>query len=145
VKQIMQLLISAIITLALGTGAFFSLNQHPNSIIGSANGQGKETAKMQLINQLAEITPLPIPTNTPSPMPIISPKPTTIIKTNNGLHLGIIKGKHLGEGKEELHENENAEEHENEHSTPTGTPAALLQNKTELHARNENRLHVEED
>lgn len=109
----MQLLISAIITLVLGTGAFFGLNQHPNSIIGSANGQGKETIKAE-VNKKVETNP----TLTVFPSPITT---TVQTKTNNGLHLGIIRGKHLGEDKEELNENEKAEEHENEHSNPTPT------------------------
>lgn len=121
----MQLLISAILTLALGTGAFFGLNQHPNLIVGSANGQGKETVKAETTEN---IETSPTPTGTPSSTLTVTPSPTAITdetKINNGLHLRILRGRHLGEGKEELNENAEAEVHENEHSTPTPTPSGI--------------------
>lgn len=117
----MQLLISAILTLALGTGAFFGLNQHPNSIVGSANGQGNGTVKAETTENV-EISPTP----TATPSPTLTPSPAAVTndtKTNNGLHLGILRGRHLGEGKEELNENEQAEIHE--HPAPTPTPIGI--------------------
>jgi hypothetical protein len=123
----MQLLISAILTLALGTGAFLGLNQHPNSIIDSANGQGNGTVKAETTENV-EISPTP----TATPSPTLTPSPvavTTDIKTNNGLHLGILRGKHLGEGKEELNENEQAEVHENNTQTSTSVQTSVISNE----------------
>jgi hypothetical protein len=119
----MQLLISAILTLALGAGAFFSLNQHPNSIVGSANGQGNKTVKTEITENTAIN---PTPTATISPTPTVSPSHVVTANdtnTNNGLHLGILRGKPLGGGKEELNENDEGEIHQ--HPTPSPTPVNL--------------------
>ena len=148
----MQLLISAIVTLALGAGAFFGLGQHSNSLVAGAHSQVEENAETQVsVSPIPTATPigtvLPSASPTPSASPSVSPTPTPT-PSNQGLHLGITRGNHLGEDEDELHENEEAEEHENENSEATPTPTASpvgLQTGTSIQTGGTVGIHVAEE
>jgi len=111
----MQLLISAILTLVLGVGAFVGLNHNAKTLVANAT----ETHENSI-----EASPTASPSASPMGTPIASVLPSpSASPTNNGLHLGIIRGLHLGEDKEEEKENEKAEINENEHLKPSTSPA----------------------